>query len=121
MMLKRDVQATEAARFEDDRSYIAKDGRHILRGYDWDERKRELLKRSGGRCEYILSFSGTGPARCTAEGAIPSHVIPRYPLRDDRLSNLKHYCLAHDRLTEKQNWRRIRSDKAERRVNANNR
>jgi hypothetical protein len=112
-MLKRDVAATLAARFEDDRSYIAKDGRHVLRGYDWDERKRELLKRSGGRCEF-LNCQGY---RCSAEGAIPAHIIPRHPLRDDRLSNLKHYCIPHDKQMEKQAWRRIRSDKAERRAN----
>jgi hypothetical protein len=121
--MKRDVQATQAARFEDERSYVAKDGRHVLRGYDWDERKRELFKRSGGRCEFTYNTGAEFPdeePRCSAEGAIPAHIIPRHPLRDDRLSNLKHYCVAHDKQMEKQAWRRIRSDKAERRANAGN-
>jgi hypothetical protein len=116
--VKKDVAATEAARFEDARSYIAKDGRHVLRGQDWLDRKAELMARSGGRCEYYYptgaEFEDENP-RCTAEGAIPSHIIPRYPLRDDRLTNLKHYCIEHDKLTEKQSWRRIRSDRAEHR------
>ena len=46
--------------------------------------------------------------RCTAEGVIPAHIEPRHPKRDDRLGNLKCYCFEHDRITEKQNWRRVR-------------
>lgn len=107
MTLKADVQATAAAGFIDKRSYIAKDGRHVLLGKrDWDARKAELEERSGGRCEFFYFVSGG--ERCSKLATIPAHIIPRHPLRDDRLSNLMHYCWEHDRMTEKQGWRRTR-------------
>jgi len=111
-IIKADKQATIDAQFLDPRSYIAPDKREVLYGEDWLARKAELLRRSGGRCEYRNNYG----LRCIAEGAIPSHVIPRHPRRDDRLSNLKHQCIEHDKLTEKQAWRRTRF--GERRANA---
>ena len=102
--MKRDVAATEEANFFEPGSYIALDGRHVLKGLDWKERKGELFKRSGGRCEYINSDG----ERCRSEAAIPSHIIPRHPKRDDRLSNLAHQCIFHDQLTEAQSWRKPR-------------
>lgn len=121
-MLKRDVQATEGRCFKNSKSYVAKDGREVLCGRDWQDRKAELLARSEGRCEYLIPYTnvldGETSERCTQEGSIPAHIEPRYPLRDDRMSNIRHLCLFHDRLTEKQAWRRVRSDKRERRANA---
>jgi hypothetical protein len=114
MTLKSDVQATKAAKFISAKSYIAKDGRHVLLGKeDWDIRKLELWRRANGRCEYTW-----GDERCTAVGCIPAHVNPRYPLRDDRLENLKLYCMTHDAKMEKQSWRRVRSDRKEHRESA---
>lgn len=106
--MKAARQATEARNFKDPRSYVAKDGRELLLGSgnkDWEDRKRELWKRCGGRCEYTL-----GNWRCVHACQIPAHVIPRKDItqRDDRMSNLKGYCVEHDRLTERQNWRRTR-------------
>jgi hypothetical protein len=111
--MRADKQLTLDQHYLDWRSYMRLDGSEVLYGEDWDARKADLLRRSEGRCEY-----GEGFQRCTSEGAIPSHIEPRHPHRDDRMSNLKHYCMYHDRLTEKQGWRKIRSDKRERRANA---
>jgi hypothetical protein len=113
-MLKRDVAATEARHFTNKKSYVAKDGREVLLGRDWMWRKGELWERAGGRCEYATNFS-LSHSRCPREGQIPAHIEPRHPKRDDRMSNLKLYCIEHDRLTEKQSWRRIRSDRKEHR------
>jgi hypothetical protein len=92
------------------KSYVRPDGSEVLLDKrDWDLRKRELWKRAGGRCEYSFSIpDALGKTRCVADGVIPAHVIPRYPVRDDRLSNLKLYCKYHDQLTEKQSWRKTR-------------
>jgi hypothetical protein len=112
--MKADRQATEAMHFINPKSYVAKDGRHVLLGKeDWDIRKLELWKRANGRCEHTY-MAGRVKTRCSAVGCIPAHVKPRYPLRDDRLENLKLYCMTHDAQNEKQAWRRIRSDKKER-------
>jgi hypothetical protein len=121
--MKRDRQATEARKFLDPRSYVARDGRELLLGIgnlDWIRRKKELWERAGGRCEYIPPSLKQWPevtGRCGAEGTIPAHIIPRKDItqRDDRMSNLRLYCVEHDRLMERQSWRRVRSDKAERR------
>ena len=113
--MKADKALTLAAGFSDRRSYVTPDKREILYGEDWIARKKALWERSGGQCEAILEIIGVTPWRCQREAQIPAHVIPRYPKRDDRLSNLMAYCVEHDRLMEKQSWRRIRSDKAERR------
>jgi len=98
------------------------DGSEVLYGEDWDARKKQLWERCGGRCEYTQWDTGE-PAtdfkniafqeRCRKECQIPAHVEPRYPRRDDRMSNLKGYCIEHDRLMEKQSWRKIRSDRRE--------
>lgn len=129
--MKRDRQATEKRQFLDRRSYIARDGRELMLGIgnlDWIRRKEELWARAGGKCEYIVPEIRCSrnevlalAKRCAEEGTIPAHIIPRKDItqRDDRLSNLKLYCFEHDRLMERQAWRRVRSDKAERRkVNA---
>lgn len=86
----------------DTRVYL--DGREVMGKLDWKIRKQELAKRSGGICEFVNEDG----FRCIEAATIPSHIIPRHPVRDDRLSNLKHQCFEHDRLTEKQSWRRTR-------------
>lgn len=102
-------KALKAERGYHGKSYVREDGSEVLLDKrDWDLRKRELWKRADGRCEYINEIEGCQRRRCLHEGVIPAHIIPRHPVRDDRLSNLKLYCFRHDRLTEKQSWRRPR-------------
>lgn len=103
-MIQRDKEATKARGFKDSRSKVLKDGREILYHEDWDARKWELWQRAGGICE----FTYENGERCCQEAQIPSHIEPRYPSRDDRMSNLLAQCMVHDRLTEKQSWRRTR-------------
>lgn len=119
--MKADRAATEAMHFISKKSYVSKDGRHVLLGKeDWDIRKLELWKRAGGRCEHTY-MAGRVKTRCSAVGCIPAHIIPRKDItqRDDRLSNLKLYCLTHDAQNERQSWRKVHSDKADRTANAN--
>lgn len=122
--VKRDVQATAAKQYLDPRSYTAKDGRELLLGIgnaDWIKRKKELWERAGGTCEYWFAEAGVKTVsskpssrfkvrRCWKEGTIPAHIIPRKDItqRDDRMSNLKLYCEEHDKLMEKQSWRKPR-------------
>ena len=94
-MLKRDVQATLAARFEDERSYVCKDGREILYGADWKRRVAELRERCGGSCEAISFWAGKEPVRCCREAADPDHVVKRSKKRDDRLDALQGLCRLH--------------------------
>jgi len=118
--MKADRQATEAMHFVNPKSYVAKDGRHVLLGKeDWDIRKLELWKRANGRCEHKYVANGT-TIRCSAVGCIPAHIIPRKDItqRDDRLSSLKLYCLTHDRQNEKQSWRKTRFGERSERADA---
>jgi hypothetical protein len=114
-MSKADRDATKERRFKNWRSYVAKDGREVLAGADWDRRVEELRERAKDQCEFVTEERAE---RCSAWGRIPSHIEPRHPKRDDRMSNLLWQCFYHDRLTEKQNWRTIRSDRKERRATA---
>jgi hypothetical protein len=102
-----DRAATRARKFEDPKSRLMRDGREALKGQDWIARKLELWARSGGRCEHTWKV-GRQTFRCSAEGTIPAHVIPRHPLRDDRMENLLCLCMTHDQQTEKQSWRKTR-------------
>lgn len=102
-MLFKDPQLKAERGYTDPRSYVRNDGSEVLYGSDWKQRKQELEERSGGRCEYIVDLH-----RCVLDGAIPAHIIPRYPKRDDQLSNIKLYCFEHDRQTEQQAWRKTR-------------
>ena len=112
--MKRDKRATEAARFEDPRSFVWKDGREQLVGLDWKMRKEELRQRAWDlgldevRCEYRNSDG----VRCRSEAADPHHVRPRRDGRDDRLTNLQALCRWHHELMDE---RKIRSDRKERR------
>lgn len=91
-------------------SYVRRDGSEVLKGEDWKRRKCDLAERSEWRCEYEEPMPDQPRIilRCARRATIPAHVIPRHPKRDDRMENLKHYCKEHDRLTEKQGWRRTR-------------
>lgn len=115
--LKRDKQATEAARFRDPRSFVWKDGREQLVGLDWKMRKENLRQRAWDlgldevRCEYRNSDG----VRCRSEAADPHHIVKRSVHRDDRMSNLLAVCHFHHELLDN---RKVRSDRAERRANA---
>lgn len=89
--MKSDVPATRARKFRDPKSYVTPDGREILSGDDWDERKFELLQRSRGQCEYWIHPE----VRCRCEAADPHHVTLRSIQRDDRLSELLAVCRHH--------------------------
>jgi hypothetical protein len=98
--MKADVMATRAAKFKDSKSYIAKDGRHVLHGADWTSRKRELWERCGGRCEVWLEIIGIPAFRCQAEAQDPHHIIARSKQRNDELSNLKAVCRRHHEMLD---------------------
>lgn len=94
--MKKDIEATEARRFLDARSYVTPDRREILYGEDWSNRKHELWLRGEGRCEYIVTTSlGFSRGRCEQEMQDPHHVIRRSERRDDSLSNLIGLCRFH--------------------------
>jgi len=103
-MIQIDKQATAARRFEDDRSKILKDGREILYGKDWKQRKAELWRRCGGECEqytFIGAFSNPPHAEyapCRNEAIDSHHLEKRSIKRDDRLQNLKALCAFHHKL-----------------------
>ena len=118
--MKADRQATEARHFANKKSYVAKDGREVLYGNDWKQRKAELWARASGRCEQHVpkteqsykilemaqhtTFMFCHPSyfeRCRSEGHDPHHVTPRSKGRDDRLDNLILLCRMHHDLLDK--------------------
>lgn len=119
--VRKDREATLMGRFEDARSWVDKQGRERLVGLDWRNRKEELFKRCGGRCEQITWMRDTpsGPrftgcyARCASSADDAHHIIPRSKGRDDRLANLQALCRYHHDLLDP---RKIISDKVQRRA-----
>lgn len=109
MLANRDKQLKKERGYRG-KSYVRPDGSEcLLDKIDWDVRKRELWDRAGGKCEFVHITNVGGnliKQRCTSDGWIPAHIEPRYPIRDDRLSNLRLLCGEHDRQTEKQSWRK---------------
>ena len=102
--MKRDIQATEAAHFANKKSYIAPDGREVLYGKDWIQRKAELWARCDGRCERMVIVSlmpNVSNERCRSEAQDPHHIIRRSQKRDDRLANLEALCRLHHDLLDK--------------------
>jgi hypothetical protein len=95
--MKSDVPATRARKFKHPKSHVTPDGREVLHGDDWDDRRFELLQRSRGQCEY--SATGT---RCTREAADPHHVELRSILRNDKLSNLLAVCRRHHEILDRE-------------------
>jgi hypothetical protein len=101
------------------RGYVEKDSMVWLDGSeklvrrDWVKRQRELLLRSGGRCERATVLGKSHVSWCQGYGEEPHHIKPRSKGRDDRLSNLahlSHWCHAAE------DPRKVRSDKADRRA-----
>jgi HNH endonuclease len=87
-MMKRDVQATDAKAYKDNRSHITFDGREILYEVDWMRRKREVWLRNHGRCEAYL----VGLPQCWNDMDDPHHIVPRSKGRNDALDNLAGLC-----------------------------
>lgn len=79
------------------KSKVYFDGREVLKGGDWANRKNELWERAKGMCEFTLGAEGFRH-RCGNEGHDPDHIIKRSTLRDDRLSNLQLLCREHHNL-----------------------
>lgn len=106
----RSEELKKARGYTDPKSFVRIDGSEVLHNQDWRNRKMELAERSGGICEYVEGPDPFNPLtwRCARSATIPAHIEPRYPRRDDRMNNLRHYCYEHDRLTEKQSWRKTR-------------
>ena len=98
--------------YRNPKTIVWADGRERLVGYDWTKRVRELRKRSGGRCEYLIPIVPSGSVRCSRAADDAHHIAKRWPSRDDRIENLVHICRHHHRLLDS---RKIRSDRAERR------
>jgi hypothetical protein len=99
--VKADRQATDARKFKSPKSYVTPDGRDILFGEDWDERRFELLQRSRGQCEYIINGLH-GPVRCLRDANDPHHVTLRSVLRNDRLSELLAVCRHHHNVLDRE-------------------
>ena len=79
------------------KSRVYLDGREVLGRQDWENRKKELAARSGGRCE---NHFGPFRVRCSSEATDPHHIVKRSKKRDDRLENLLHVCRACHRLSD---------------------
>jgi hypothetical protein len=110
--MKKNVRATLEARFDDERSFVFKDGREFLAGLDWKNRVTELEVRSAGKCEMTKILGKPHVEGCFGRAQEPHHIIRRSVARDDRMLNLaglSHAC--HDSLDD----RKVRSDKKERR------
>jgi hypothetical protein len=107
----KDPDEKERRGYRDRDTIVWIDGRERLAGYDWRKRKKELAKRSEGRCELVNL--GSLVHRCTMRADDAHHLVKRSVLRDDRLENLLHVCRYHHRLLDE---RKVRSDRAERRL-----
>lgn len=94
--MKRDIEATAKRHFKDEDSYVTKDGRDILCGEDWQDRKFQLLTRARGQCEYILA----NDERCLREGVDPHHWVLRSTQRNDALSALMLVCRHHHQVLD---------------------
>lgn len=75
------------------KSKVFFDGREVLKGKDWKNRKLELWQRAGGRCERIVDL--VNGVRCRSQVDDPHHLVKRSRGRDDRLSNLQGLCRLH--------------------------
>ena len=94
-MLFKNAQLKAERSYTDPDSFVRDNGSEVLKGDDWRERKLELHRRSQGRCERFTVLHKAHDAFCYGEGGEPHHIVPRWPTRDDRLSNLadlSHAC-----------------------------
>ena len=114
-MVRRDREKTELCGFKDDRSYCRRDGKQVLYGVDWTQRKRELWTRAKGFCEMGTRMLKPHVSGCSGLADEPHHITPRSKGRDDRISNLaglSHDC--HDSLDKRRpRWTVERRDRDE--------
>ena len=96
-MALHDLEAKKRLGYTDKRTKVFYDGREILWGIDWQKRREELWERCDGRCEYRYADG----QQCR-EGCSDPHHSPRkrWPVRDDRLSNLVGLCRPHHQLVD---------------------
>jgi hypothetical protein len=111
--VKADRQASDARNFQDPKSYVAKDGREILHGDDWEARKFELWKRCHGQCEYIIHGDTitSKNIRCSREASDPHHNVLRSIKRDDRLDKLTALCRHHHMIVDREQRRAKRESR----------
>lgn len=84
---KKSIGATEEAKFHCRDSFVAVDGRWILKGRDMLEQRRKILERDGYTCQECKSdFHGYG--YCLEI----DHIVKRSRSRDDRMENLRTLC-----------------------------
>ena len=94
------------------KSKVYFDGREVLKGEDWKNRKLELWIRGNGRCERIIGecvnydkgypYLNGQEVRCSSEMHDPHHIVKRSKKRDDRIENLIGLCrMHHDLLDER--------------------
>lgn len=96
MMLDKSPELKAQRGYTHPDSFVRLDGSEVLHGNDWKKRKIELWERCGGRCEYRY-INGQ---QCRGDCTDPHHDKPRWPKRDDRLSNLIGYCRPHHILVD---------------------
>ena len=89
-MALRDAELKKARGYVDPRTKVYVDGREVLFGRDWKQRKIQLELRAGSRCEKVIEG-----VRCPTPGDDPDHITKRSKLRDDRLANLQLLCRRH--------------------------
>lgn len=104
LKIPRDHELKSRRGYMDPKSIVYADGREVLKGEDWRERKKELWERCGGKCEYRWTdawwMGQVRGAGCSSEAMDPHHIIKRSKKRDDRLANLQALCRFHHRLID---------------------
>ena len=89
-MLSKDESLKRERGYKNRKSFVRNDGSERLCGNDWTKRKKQLEKRSGGRCERWSVLRKAHDAFCYGKATEAHHIIPRSRFRDDRLDNLAH-------------------------------
>jgi len=87
------------------RARVMLDGREVLTGAAWEQRKREVWERDAGLCQiqaapYLGICARYVPwpeARLNID-----HIVKRSESRDDRASNLRVLCPYHHRMRHEQ-------------------
>jgi|SRR5579864_943927 len=90
------------------RTRVMPDGREVLTGAAWEQRKREVWELDEGVCQWKTPLFHFGTVRCgipvpweTARYNI-DHIVKRSESRDDRASNLRVLCPYHHRMRHEQ-------------------
>jgi len=90
------------------RARVMLDGREVLTGAAWEQRKREVWERDEQQCQWVVEDVGYPAMIC---GVIVGwkdarynidHIVKRSESRDDRASNLRVLCPYHHRMRHEQ-------------------